>query len=249
MNEKLIPQLDYLLNRTQNDSNFETEIFRWIFTQATSVPLSKRPVRFDKFVKIMEMQPDEFLEEIRMNDDWLINTNRQKSISVQKNTQSINLRQLFPIQGLNGNNNQDTIDSELYDKYPKLTSFLNEFAISYAQGSLARAMIVRLEPGKQVYPHVDGGFYYLIRDRYHFVLESEGSRMRVHDEESIWKSGEMWWFHNKLRHEAFNDSDKWRTHVIFDVLPDRNLDMMKILRYKDYSSRNIPMEIINNIKL
>jgi len=31
--------------------------------------------------------------------------------------------------------------------------------------------------------------------------------------------GELWWFNNKQYHEAHNDSDAWRIHYIFDLLP------------------------------
>jgi hypothetical protein len=30
--------------------------------------------------------------------------------------------------------------------------------------------------------------------------------------------GECWWFDNKVPHEAYNESDDWRIHLIFDVL-------------------------------
>jgi hypothetical protein len=71
-----------------------------------------------------------------------------------------------------------------------------------------------------VYPHIDYGDYYLKRDRYHLVLDSDGSEMTVAGETSIWKTGELWWFNNRVTHSATNLSkEKWRIHAIFDVLP------------------------------
>jgi len=32
------------------------------------------------------------------------------------------------------------------------------------------------------------------------------------------KEGDVWWFDNRVPHEAFNDSDEERIHVILDVL-------------------------------
>ncbi|MGK7915145.1 MAG: aspartyl/asparaginyl beta-hydroxylase domain-containing protein [Prochloraceae cyanobacterium] len=32
------------------------------------------------------------------------------------------------------------------------------------------------------------------------------------------KPGELWWFDNKKPHEAINEADDWRIHLIFDVL-------------------------------
>jgi aspartyl/asparaginyl beta-hydroxylase (cupin superfamily) len=36
-------------------------------------------------------------------------------------------------------------------------------------------------------------------------------------EEIIWKTGEFWWFNNKVVHEAYNKSKYFRVHIIFDV--------------------------------
>jgi len=33
------------------------------------------------------------------------------------------------------------------------------------------------------------------------------------------REGELWWFDNKQYHEACNESDEWRIHYIFDLLP------------------------------
>ena len=32
-------------------------------------------------------------------------------------------------------------------------------------------------------------------------------------------AGELWWFDNDQPHEAFNDGDEDRIHMIFDLLP------------------------------
>ena len=39
------------------------------------------------------------------------------------------------------------------------------------------------------------------------------------DEEARMHEGELWWFDNKKPHEASNESDADRIHVIFDLLP------------------------------
>ena len=33
------------------------------------------------------------------------------------------------------------------------------------------------------------------------------------------QEGELWWFDNKQYHESYNESDDWRIHYIFDLLP------------------------------
>ena len=85
---------------------------------------------------------------------------------------------------------------------------------------LSRAKIVCLPAGKKVYPHIDRGEYYRFRGRYHFVLKSSaGSWLKAGDEEVRMHEGELWWFDNDQMHEAFNDGDQDRVHIIFDLLP------------------------------
>jgi aspartyl/asparaginyl beta-hydroxylase (cupin superfamily) len=97
--------------------------------------------------------------------------------------------------------------------------FLKEFAKERNE-ILGRAKIVCLPAGKQVYPHIDRGEYYRVRNRYHLVLKSSlGSWMKTGDEEVRMQEGELWWFDNNEMHEARNDGDQDRIHVIFDMLP------------------------------
>ncbi len=39
------------------------------------------------------------------------------------------------------------------------------------------------------------------------------------DEAVRMRTGELWWLNNKQFHEAHNESDEWRIHYIFDLLP------------------------------
>ncbi|MFN2328570.1 MAG: aspartyl/asparaginyl beta-hydroxylase domain-containing protein [Chromatocurvus sp.] len=43
--------------------------------------------------------------------------------------------------------------------------------------------------------------------------------MRAGDEEVRMQEGELWWFDNRQIHEAYNDGDENRVHLIFDLLP------------------------------
>lgn len=243
-------QLDNLIATCTDDDN-QNEIIRWIFTQATSTVLQSRDVGYDKFVKVDTIDTSKiklFLDEIN-EDDWFVNTARQDQIQVQKETQSIGLVTNVNIPNINNIYNHDITKTNMFDRYPSLTGFLQSFSDEVGKGWLSRAMIVRLQPGKQVYPHIDMGSYYLFRDRYHLVLDSDGSRMKVHGEESTWHNGELWWFNNNLNHEAYNDSDKWRIHVIFDVLPYRNYDIVKQIRDKHYASRKVLSSIIEDVRM
>ena len=49
-------------------------------------------------------------------------------------------------------------------KFPVIRAFLEAFAAEQ-DAELGRAKIVRLKPGHTVYPHIDRGEYYRVRDR------------------------------------------------------------------------------------
>ncbi len=151
---------------------------------------------------------------------WLDVTQRQQVIATQRHTQTIYLRG-----AVRSHANQPTDDIQESGlgihavHFPYAMAFLERLAAEL-KGELARANYVRLMPWAMVYPHIDTGSYYAIRDRYHFVLDSPGgSLLSSGDEEALMQTGELWWFNNKLRHDSKNKGDRWRTHLIFDLLP------------------------------
>lgn len=100
--------------------------------------------------------------------------------------------------------------------FPDTLKWLNDFA--FRQNSvLFRAIVVRLNPGGIVLPHVDTGTYYQGKDRYHFVLESDGSEMRWGEETWTYRTGDVFWFNNHVEHSAHNPGQNPRTHLIFDM--------------------------------
>jgi hypothetical protein len=109
------------------------------------------------------------------------------------------------------------------DLFPRTSVWIEEF-IKRMKGRAGRASIVRLAPRRQVHRHTDGKLYYDLRHRYHLVAKSvEGSLLRAGNEEVRMMEGEVWWFDNQVPHEAFNDSDEDRIHVILDILSLQSL--------------------------
>ncbi len=57
------------------------------------------------------------------------------------------------------------------------------------------------------------------------------------------QEGELWWFDNKQYHESYNESDDWRIHYIFDLLPADYSDLAVnavFLPLSPSSLRNLP---------
>ncbi|NQZ13387.1 MAG: aspartyl/asparaginyl beta-hydroxylase domain-containing protein [Alphaproteobacteria bacterium] len=169
-----------------------------------------------------------FLEEIEQNEDaWLENTSRQEKVSAQKETQTIVLRNAVTRDDISINENQECAWTHLAKRFPVATKFMEEVAHSM-DATLSRATIVRLQPKGNVYLHTDHGSYYFIRKRLHLVLQSlKGSMLMSGGEKVLMREGELWWFDNKQHHQAINNSDDWRIHFIFDILPNENARLAK----------------------
>lgn len=169
-----------------------------------------------------DVDPTPFLDEINgIEDAWAQSTGRQDKIKVQREALAI------PLRGLRKSAIGDRKRSDVHEsrwtggskRFVLARRFLDEVAREQ-ESILGRAKIVCLPAGKRVYPHIDRGAYYRVRNRYHFVLRSaDGSWLKANDEEVRMQEGELWWFDNDQMHEAYNDGDKDRIHMIFDMLP------------------------------
>lgn len=160
------------------------------------------------------------LEEIAsVPDAWNLNTGRQDKIKVQREAQAIGIRGLVKSK-IDGRDRRDVHESRwttISKQFPRFRAYLEAFA-EERDAELSRGKIVRLMPGRRVYPHIDRGEYYEARDRFHLVLKSPaGSYLKSGDEEVRMHEGELWWFNNHEMHESYNVGDGDRIHFIFDL--------------------------------
>ncbi len=174
-----------------------------------------------------DVDPHPFLAEIAAQADaWGAATGRQDKIAVQREALAIPLRGLRA-SALDGRRRRNVHESRWTsgsNRYPLACRFLDEISVA-ERSELGRAKIVCLPAGRRVYPHVDRGAYYRARNRYHLVLRSSaGSWLKAGDEDVRMREGELWWFDNDQIHEACNDGDEDRIHLIFDLLPLAAID-------------------------
>ena len=153
---------------------------------------------------------------------WLVDTSRQRKVRCQRNTQNIFLRapkKPLPPGAKNANDVHESRVAPAARKFPRTLAWCEDVAGELG-GELGRATLVTLLPRSRVFPHVDAGAYYRIRDRLHLVLRSPGgSPLTAGDETVVMREGELWAFDNKTRHSAENPSPEPRVHLIFDILP------------------------------
>ena len=176
---------------------------------------------FTRLADFVDVSP--FLAELDAAPEmWLANTSRQRNVRCQRHTRNIFLRAArkpLPPGARNANDVHESRVARAARKFPRSLAFCERIA-EELESTLGRANLVALLPKSQVFPHVDAGAYYRIRDRLHLVLKSSGgSPLTAGDETVVMHPGELWAFDNKARHSAENPSPQPRVHLIFDLLP------------------------------
>lgn len=181
------------------------------------------------FFKLADMDVSTLRKEVMDNyDDFYIDVQRQTQViggdtSYHAETLNYRLARGLP-DGAHNVFNSDLIEkTEFYAKRPECVAFLNKFTKTYG-GEVHRIIMVLLPAGKQVYPHPDGGSYYLGKDRFHIVL-SGNYDMTLQDGDTevtqTMSAGELWFFDNKKVHKSKNTGAEDRIAMIFDVKDSR----------------------------
>ena len=185
-------------------------------------PINLDAVRhFTRIAEGVDVTP--FLEELDAAPHmWSADTSRQRKVRCQRHTRNIFLRTArkpLPPGAKNANDVHESRIARAARKFPRALAYCENTARDLG-AELGRATLVALLPRCKVYPHVDAGAYYRVRDRLHLVLKSsQGSPLSAGDETVVMHEGELWAFDNKARHFAENLSSEPRVHLIFDVLP------------------------------
>jgi mannose-6-phosphate isomerase-like protein (cupin superfamily) len=180
----------------------------------TGVPCAL-PILLDNDVDVTAM-----MEEIRSQEEnWYVETGRQKSIPVQSETESIPLVKPIPLLGVTGHPSQwDShryTPTPLYEKYPHIISWLIDFSRKTGE-KIARVALVRLKVDGQVGSHIDFGEYYRHRNRYHLCLDG-AYYYHVNNESKLIEAGTLFRFDNDMPHWAVNEGNIPRISVIFDT--------------------------------
>ena len=111
--------------------------------------------------------------------------------------------------------------------YPRLMSSLIDFA-NEQKGYVSRVMVTSIKNESRYYPHIDVGLFYMLHDRYHLVISSEGSSMIVDGLEKVFKTGDIFYLNNKGLHSGKSlKTENERIHVFFDILPISLLEIFK----------------------
>ena len=195
-----------------------------------------------KYLRLVEKDIDvrSLLDEIEANSElWYLDTTRQEKITYQRETHTIALRCHADTAGDDsrvrrakplGYHGRPTSMSE---KLPLNSDYVDQL-VRTMNGTIGRCVLAKLAPNGKIYRHTDDGLYWLLRDRYHLALKSiNGSHFKVGGDEVRMQEGELWWFDHTAAHEAFNDSDEDRIHLIVDVMSAHSMKTFgrRVLRH------------------
>jgi orotate phosphoribosyltransferase len=158
-------------------------------------------------------------EELRRSSGWQAASEVRSRAEFPDNTEAIVLRGACQREDIALANNQE---EELTDKAAEFSAtlcMLTRWAEA-REAILARVVMIRWPGHSGICRQLESGAYTLIRNRYHFVIDSvvpgafsigrEQVRMRV---------GEVWRVDHRQGYETFNEGGRSRVHCVFDMLP------------------------------
>lgn len=123
---------------------------------------------------------------------------------------------------------QDDLESVPYPAWwalPETRTFVYRMMYRLNAGRIGRAVITRLRPGKQIYPHVDDGDNAEYYDRLQICVRANyGCVFKVGDLGFGFHQSEVWWFDNRVEHSVVNGGDTDRITLVMDLRVESEKD-------------------------
>lgn len=112
----------------------------------------------------------------------------------------------------------ESIDYPAYAVLPEARPLVMGLMAYVGGERLGRVMINKIKPGGKIFPHEDTPEHTAYYTRFHIVLQSApGCFIRAGDEQLEMRSGDVFWFNNKLNHEVVNNSATDRISMVIDI--------------------------------
>jgi hypothetical protein len=149
-------------------------------------------------------------------DLWKIMQIRQQyEGSAHIDTETIVMRGPDSIEGIF--DNLECVNFKVSDILPATVQLIRGIVGFLKAREIGRIMLVRLNAGGSIKPHVDEGAYARYFARFHLVLDSNPHcRFRCGEETVNMGVGELWWFNHQVTHSVLNQGPA-RTHLIMDL--------------------------------
>lgn len=94
------------------------------------------------------------------------------------------------------------------------------------EGKVGRCLLIRLEAGKSIEAHSDGGEYLKISRRHHIpIITNQKVGFQVGNTAIHMFPGECWEINNTKFHSVWNKSTEDRVHLLVDIIPTKWLTL------------------------
>lgn len=121
-------------------------------------------------------------------------------------------------QGLSSFDQHESIDYPAFDILTEARPIIFGLMALVKGERLGRVMINKIAPGGRIYPHEDSKEHTDYYTRFHVVLQSgAGCILKAGDEQLEMRTGDVFWFNNKLTHEVINNSGSDRLSMVIDI--------------------------------
>lgn len=121
-------------------------------------------------------------------------------------------------QGLSNFDQHESIDYPSFDILQEARPIVFWLMALVKGERLGRVMINKITPGGRIYPHEDSKEHTDYYTRFHVVLQSSaGCVLKAGDEQLEMRTGDVFWFNNKLNHEVINNSGSDRISMVIDI--------------------------------
>lgn len=152
--------------------------------------------------------------------EWLIDTSRQDNNVTHKNT---NMFQIIysDYRWIAGQSIEPIVVNRMNRKESnKELALIFEGMEKYFNGKVVRAEFIKMLENVKIRKHVDGGDFLQYARRCHVpIITNENVLFTVLDNTVNMQEGGWYEINNSLPHSVENNSDKYRVHLIVDIMP------------------------------
>lgn len=153
-------------------------------------------------------------------DEWNLQTIRQEMFDVHKNTQSYFIYD-HTSNWVVGDSYQTVCISDNREILDAISTTVSDLEKIH-KGRVAKVLLIKLSKGEDVLPHSDSFDYANSVRRHHIpIITNEHVYFKVGEESKIMLTGECWEINNSKIHEAVNESDSERVHLLIDIFPNK----------------------------
>lgn len=160
----------------------------------------------------------------KFDSEWLSDTSRQKLYPIHTHTNTyfiysydMDWKPGYPY------------TPELRCDKPELLELVTPIIKSLEKlhyGKVGRCLLIRLEAGKTIEPHSDGGDYLKTSRRHHIpIITNQRVGFQVGDSTIHMRPGECWEINNTKFHSVYNKGAEDRVHLLVDIIPNQWLNL------------------------